>query len=396
MQDDNAEPADNRWAFLAAAMLARGATGFQFQSLASLAPLLVAGLGIGLTEIGTLAGVYMAPGVVMSLLAGAMLGRLGVRRTLLLSYAAMAIAGVLASVAGGFETLAAARILGGAGAVGLAVAALKGMFDRFEVRELPFANGLATAAQPFGMGCAMLVFAVWGAALGWRTGFAITGGVAAVGFLTTAIFVRRRRAGAAAAAYRLGRSEWTRLVLAGLAVAPFTGFFYALLSFLPTLLHDTGWSPENAGLALGVIGWAPVIGAPLGGWIAGRTGRPLTLTFVCLIFWASSVLSIPVFGFTIPALIVMIVAGPPPVGVIMSLAARATGPEGRAAASGVFMAFMFGGAAAIPAIAAFVGEALGGDGLPGLYAAITFCGIGAYSTLIPYFLFERAATRAGA
>ncbi|MBT3399433.1 MAG: MFS transporter, partial [Rhodospirillaceae bacterium] len=46
----------NRWLVLGALFVARSALGFHFQSVASVAPLLVEDLGIDFTAIGTLIG----------------------------------------------------------------------------------------------------------------------------------------------------------------------------------------------------------------------------------------------------------------------------------------------------------------------------------------------------
>lgn len=385
-----------RWAFLAAASMARLSTGFQFQALPSLAPALTVGLGLGLAEIGALTGLYMLPGVVMSLLAGLVLMRFGVRRTMLAAYALLVLSGALAALADGFETLAAARLIGGAGAVGLAVAGLKGLMDRFEARELAFANGVAGAAQPFGMGFAMLIFAMLGAAADWRMGFLMTAGVGLAGFAVTLLAVRRLHAGPGdlARAARPTRAEWARLILLGLTVAPFVGFFYAYLSLLPSFLHETGWSPDSAGLALGALGWAPILGAPLGGWIAGRTGRPILLIVVCVPIWGAAAAASAAWGLTPMLLAAMLIFGPLPVGVVMSQPARGVAPERRALASGVFTAFLFAGAAAFPALAAVYGELAGGEGLPALRAGLSLCGYAMPLMLIPLLLFDRSARRA--
>ena len=87
---------------------------------------------------------------------------------------------------------------------------------------------------------------------------------------------------------------------------------------------------------------------------------------------------------------VMLIFGPLPVGVVMSLPARAVAERRRALASGVFTSFLFLGAAAIPALAAWFGETVGGEGVAALEAGIAFCGFGALTMLIPFILFERA------
>jgi fucose permease len=69
--------------------------GFQFQAVASVARFLTGSLDIGYTEIGTLIGLYMLPGVVMAL-PGGMLGlRIGDKQTCAAGLVLMMIGGAL-------------------------------------------------------------------------------------------------------------------------------------------------------------------------------------------------------------------------------------------------------------------------------------------------------------
>jgi MFS family permease len=189
------------------------------------------------------------------------------------------------------------------------------------------------------------------------------------------------------------RREWAGLVLAGLAIAPFVGCFYAFLSFFPAHLAAFAWDPATKGLALGLLGWAPIVAAPLGGWIAAKTGRPTALAAVCMTGWGATVIAAGLTGPTPTLLALLLLLGPLPVGVMMSLPARVVAPERRGVASGVFMAFMFGGATAFPALAGWVGERFGDAALPPAATAVTFCGAAFLSALVPLLLLERIAGR---
>ena len=68
----------NRWIVLALVFLTRTSMGFQFQSVGSSAPLLVAELGLTYAQLGTLIGLYMLPGAFFAL-PGGVIGR-GARR----------------------------------------------------------------------------------------------------------------------------------------------------------------------------------------------------------------------------------------------------------------------------------------------------------------------------
>mgnify|MGYP003310185846 CR=1 FL=1 len=62
----------NRWSILTLFIFVRFVMGFQFQAVASVTPFLVTDLGVDYTQIGTLVGFYMLPGLVIAL-PGAML-----------------------------------------------------------------------------------------------------------------------------------------------------------------------------------------------------------------------------------------------------------------------------------------------------------------------------------
>ena len=60
----------NRLSMLGALFLARVSLGFQFQTVASVAPLLVIDMGLNFTEVGTLIGFFSALGFFIALAAG--------------------------------------------------------------------------------------------------------------------------------------------------------------------------------------------------------------------------------------------------------------------------------------------------------------------------------------
>jgi hypothetical protein len=61
---------DQRWRILGVLFLARTAMGFQFQSVASTTPFLMAELHIDYGGIGSLIGLYMVPGIIVAFPSG--------------------------------------------------------------------------------------------------------------------------------------------------------------------------------------------------------------------------------------------------------------------------------------------------------------------------------------
>src|SRR5579862_4858449 len=108
---------DRRWVALAVLTAARVSMGFQFQSLASVAPLLVKDLGLGFGEVGFLVGLYMLPGILLAVPGGWLGERFGDRRIVVAGLGLMVLGGVLAGLAPSYPVLAAGRLLSGIGGV---------------------------------------------------------------------------------------------------------------------------------------------------------------------------------------------------------------------------------------------------------------------------------------
>jgi MFS family permease len=78
-----------RWRILAALTFARTSMGFQFQSVASLAPFVSGELGLDNTQLGWLIGLYLLPGALIALPGGLLGARYGDKRMALIGLALM-------------------------------------------------------------------------------------------------------------------------------------------------------------------------------------------------------------------------------------------------------------------------------------------------------------------
>src|SRR6266508_3534314 len=115
----------NRWAALALVFLTRTSMGFQFQSVASVAPLMIADLGLSYTQFGWVFGLYMLPGAFFALPGG-----------------------VLTAGAGGFGTAVAGRVVSGIGAVVMNILLAKMVADWFAGKELSTAMAVMLTSWP--------------------------------------------------------------------------------------------------------------------------------------------------------------------------------------------------------------------------------------------------------
>src|ERR1700731_4561048 len=88
------EALSNRWIILAVLFTVRLTMAFQFQSVAAVAPLLGNTFGVGLADLGTLIGLYFAPGVALALPGGAIGKKFGDKQTVLAALLLMLIGGL--------------------------------------------------------------------------------------------------------------------------------------------------------------------------------------------------------------------------------------------------------------------------------------------------------------
>lgn len=105
----------SRWSILAALSLIRLSFGYQFESMATLAPAVSAELGLGPAEAGTLIGLYWAPGVLIALPGGWLGRRFGEKPMVLAGGMLMIVGGVLCAFSASYAVLAAGRLLSGLG-----------------------------------------------------------------------------------------------------------------------------------------------------------------------------------------------------------------------------------------------------------------------------------------
>jgi predicted MFS family arabinose efflux permease len=328
--DSSVHRSSDRWGFLASTTLGRVAVGFQFQAISALAPALGVSLGIGLAELGTLIGLYMLPGVVVALLGGLLLQRYTVRTILIVALFAMICSGIASYFAASFHAHAVVRLFGGFGAVMLTVATLKGLYDWFSISELSFANGISGAAHPFGMGCALVLFTALGPASVGQAGLLATAGVAGLALVAVLLTTRDAPSGQsdeiARGISKMPGTELTLLLMASAVLALYAGCFHALLSLLPSYLSANEWPPAPAASLMAVLGWAPIVMAPVGGVIATKIGHTSAMIATSLFLWGSSVVALAIFGVHSILIAMMVLFGALIMGPVMSLGAQAAAP----------------------------------------------------------------------
>src|SRR5207248_10535281 len=178
----------NRWTALALVFLTRTSMGFQFQSVASVAPLMIADLGLSYTQLGTLTGLYMLPGVLFAA-SGSLIGqRLGERRVVLAGLGLMVIGGIVTATATGFTAAVTGRVLSGIGAVLMNILLSKLVADWFTGREMSTAMAVMLTSWPVGLGLGQVTLGALAARTSWRTALVATALIAVLGLILMVLY----------------------------------------------------------------------------------------------------------------------------------------------------------------------------------------------------------------
>lgn len=257
-------PSRTDWAAVAAVFCAGLIAALQVGKVAIALPALRADLGLSLRDGGVLMAVFGVLGLIASVPAGALVARLGDRRLQVAGLLAMAVASAAGSALHRLDLLLLARLLEGAGFLVFAVAGASVLQRLSAAADRTIVFAIWSCYLPAGMALALAT----GAALdGWRGFWLINAGlcVLAAGMLR-ALLPAPPRAPAA--------TPWRGIAAAALAVAGARGplllalcfalyslQFYAVLSFLPTLLMQRMQvSALQAGLLSAVAVGSNVIG----------------------------------------------------------------------------------------------------------------------------------------
>jgi len=363
-----------RWRMLAIIFIASAARGFQFQSIASLGPWLAGSLGLALTEIGTLIGVYMLPGVVVAFPGGALANRFGAKRIVLAALALMTAGGALAGAAGGFKALLVARLVGGTGSVLVTLLLTKMVTDWFAGREIIAAMGVMLSGWPFGLAVALLVQAAMARAVGWHGVMLSTGVLSLLSLAVVGPFYREPPEVAAAPAARVTGLTRREAGMASLAGGIWTAGnigFLAFLSFVPGLLVARGASAQAAG-ALASLGiWGSLAAVPFGGLVTQRIGRPNLCIVLGGVLGSVSLAWIAAGGDVVTGGVLMAISAIP-AGAIVALSTEALRTETRAAGLGIFYTWYYLGTAGGPPLAGWIGDLAGSAAAPVWFGAAMF------------------------
>ena len=364
----------NRWAILAVLILGRTAFGLQYQSVGAVGPAMMADLRLTFTDLGTLLGAYSTLGMFLAIPAGWLIGRFGDRRVMLTGLALMVAGGALLTLAPGFAMALAGRSAAGAGSLLIGVVGPKMVMDRFAGSALPAAMGALLASYPLGIGLGLMVlphFGSWRVAMAASTAFCAAG--LAAGFFTPGATPIDRRV---APPHRLGTGTLIPLMAVALIWTFLNAGYAVLLGFGAAFFVHGGMAAAQAGLLTSVGAFMAVPVLPVGGFVSGRIGRPLTSIGVCLCVMAFGLLGVAAGLPALPMLLSIAISLGLCAGPIMALPGEFLTPEHRALGMGLLFAVYYAGMTLLPPLAGLAGDATASAAAP-IVVGAAFLALGA-------------------
>lgn len=364
-----------RWTMLLVLFLARTAMGFQFQSVASVAPVLVRDLGIDLALFGTLIGAWMLPGAIVAIPSGMLGGRFGDKQVALAGLLLMVLGSAVCAHADVYGTVLAGRLVSGTGAVLLNVLLAKMVADWFGERDLATAMGILVVSWPVGIGLALVVLGPLSVASSWRFALQVSTGVCLAALVLVALLYRRpaaagARAPQAPAATRLTRQELGFASLSGAVWTLYNAALIIVVSFVPLLLAQRGLAIADAALVSSAATWPLVFSIPLGGVLADRTGRGQAIMHTCFVAMAACMPFMLIAPSPLAMLVVFGVVVGPAAGIVMAQPARVLRPQARSLGMGVFYTWYYVGMAVLPGVAGWSRDRSGIASAPLVFASL--------------------------
>ncbi len=291
-----------RWAVLVVISLAMFGNYYVYDAVSPIADLLKAQLGFSDRNIGMLNAIYSLPNVVMVLIGGIVIDRIGVKRATLIFGVLCFLGAALTAATDVFAVMASGRLVFGLGAESLIVAVTTAIARWFRGKELSFAFGVNLTIARLGS-FAALNSPTWArpAFDHWQGPLVIAvviGTLCVVGPLVYWVMENR-----AAARYAMGQAAATdRVVFADLFRLPASYWYVVLLCLtfysaifpfqtfaVKFFIEAHGTTREFGGFLSSLITLFAMIFTPLFGYLVDRVARR------SLFMMYGSLLLVPVF-----------------------------------------------------------------------------------------------------
>jgi MFS family permease len=290
-----------RWAVLVLISLAMFGNYYVYDSISPLADVLKAQLGFSDANIGWLNAIYSIPNVIMVLIGGLIIDRIGTRRATLLFGVLCFVGAAITAASGELAVMATGRLVFGLGAESLIVSVTTAIAKWFRGKELSFAFGLNLTIARLGS-FAALNAPTWAAPayVSWRWPLLISVGMAS--FCISGAVVYWILEKKAEERYSLGEESTDKVRLADLlrfgasywlVVALCITFYSAIFPFqtfaVKFFMEAHGTSREQGGFLSSLLTLFAMFFTPLFGLLVDRVGKR------SLFMMGGSLLLVPVY-----------------------------------------------------------------------------------------------------
>jgi predicted MFS family arabinose efflux permease len=352
----------------------RLAMGFQFQSVASTATQLIEAFGLSYTEIGTLIGFFLLPGVFISIPSGALTRAVSDKNLLMLGAVAMVIGAWVMGAAGDATTLYAGRLVTGVGGTIFNVILTKMVTEWFFGKEIVLALSIMLTAWPIGLALGLVIHGPAAQAYGWSAVMYMTAVAALAALVLTALLYRAPPSPLdlpdEPLRYGLPAREMVHTSVVGIGWALYNAAFILVVSFTPDMLVAAGHARGAASALTSLFMWTTMVSVPLGGRLL-QSSRHVTPGLVACLLGASAILVVLIAGsWPRTSLVLLGIIAGIPAGALMSLSAEAVRRENRGPGLGIFYTWYYLGMTLVPPIAGALRDATGRASAPVLLAAL--------------------------
>jgi len=291
-----------RWLVLVLISMAMFGNYYIYDSISPLADVLKAQLGFSDSDIGLLNAIYSIPNIVMVLVGGIVIDRIGTRISTAL-FALLCLLGAVVTVSSGdLGVMATGRLIFGLGAESLIVAVTTAIAKWFRGRELSFAFGINLTIARLGSFAALNspswaadLYATWSAPLMLSVTAGVVGILAAVAYWALEAHATRSYGLGHAAAgerfvvrdlFKFGSSYWLIVLL---CITFYSAIFPFQTFAVKFFMEAHGSSRELGGFLSSMLTLFAMIATPLFGILVDRVGRR------SLFMMWGSVLLVPVY-----------------------------------------------------------------------------------------------------
>lgn len=283
-----------RWSIVFAATAAGIAAGLQVGKVPPAIPAIRESLDIGLVAAGWIASIFNLTGATLAIASGLITDHSGARRVVSAGLLLLALGAFAGSFAEGTISLLLARTLAGLGLVTIAVASPRLIVSAARPRDYGLALGIWSIYMPCGMALAMVLAPLFLETVGWR-GFWLANALLMVAIWAWFMWATRSVSPPVVSDGARQRT-WRDIApviklpgpwILGAIFGCYALQFFAMLSWLPTLLIETqGMAVATASLLGALAVAANMIGNLGGAWLMHRHVPRWTLQLVALVVMA--------------------------------------------------------------------------------------------------------------